>query len=81
MKKFLLTLVWVSILSLLFPSCAVNQIKQEEDPVVLTWYIFGVKQPDHDRVLDEVNQELREKLGVELRLEVIPSGNSMTRCA
>ncbi len=74
MKKFLLTLVWVSILSLLFPSCAVNQIKQEEDPVVLTWYIFGVKQPDHDRVLDEVNQELREKLGVELRLEVIPSG-------
>lgn len=44
-----------------------------ETPVV-KWYVFGDKMPDHDIVMEDLNQKIKEKINVELDLQVIPQG-------
>lgn len=44
-----------------------------ETPVV-KWYVFGDKMPDHDMVMDDLNNKIKEKINVELDLQVIPQG-------
>lgn len=74
MKKKILSLLAGCICSFMLLGCADKKNLPEEEPVRLTWYIFGIEQQDHDMVLSEINEELREKLNVELDLEVIPNG-------
>lgn len=45
-----------------------------EEPVTVTWCIFGNKQQDLDKVLEDLNKKLVEKINVKLNLEVIPQG-------
>lgn len=45
-----------------------------EEPVTVTWCIFGNKQPDLDKVIEDLNTKLVEKINVKLNLEVIPQG-------
>lgn len=45
-----------------------------EEPVTVTWCIFGNKQQDLDKVIEDLNKKLVEKINVKLNLEVIPQG-------
>lgn len=51
----------------------VKEVEPEETKTV-TWYIYGTKQDDHDLVMEDLNKKLKEKINVELDLQVIPSG-------
>lgn len=44
------------------------------EPVTVTWCVFGDKQPDQDKVLEDLNKKLVEKINVKLNLDVIPQG-------
>lgn len=44
------------------------------ETVTVTWCIPGDKQEDHDLVMEDVNKKIKEKIGVELNLEIIPQG-------
>lgn len=46
---------------------------QGEAPTV-TWCVFGNKQQDLDKVMEDLNKKLVEKINVKLNLEVIPQG-------
>lgn len=46
----------------------------EEKTVTVKWFIFGDKAQDHDLVMKDLNTKLKEKINVELDLEVIPQG-------
>ena len=47
----------------------------EDGTTKLTWYTFGTKQADHDVVMTEINKALKEKLNVELELNLIDTGS------
>lgn len=44
------------------------------ETVTIRWCIPGDKQPDHDLVMEDVNKILKEKINVELDLDIIPQG-------
>lgn len=48
--------------------------KADEDPVTVKWLMFGDKPEDYDMVMEELNQKIKEKINVELDLEIIPQG-------
>lgn len=45
-----------------------------EKTVTVKWCVFGDKAQDHDLVMEDLNKKLKEKINVELDLEVIPQG-------
>lgn len=45
-----------------------------EEPVTVKWLMFGDKAEDHDVVMEDLNQKLKEKINVQLDLEMIPQG-------
>lgn len=45
-----------------------------DGPVTVTWCVFGDKKPDHDKVMEDLNKKIEEKINVHLNLEVIPQG-------
>ena len=51
-----------------------NVEKKVEETTKLKWYVFGAKQQDHDVVMAELNKKLKEKINVELDLQVIDAG-------
>lgn len=51
-----------------------NQNQQAEETVTIKWCVFGDKAEDHDMVMEDLNKKLREKINVELDLNVIPQG-------
>ena len=48
--------------------------KADEDPVTVKWLMFGDKPEDYDMVMEDLNQKIKEKINVELDLEIIPQG-------
>ena len=38
------------------------------------WLMFGDKPEDYDMVMEDLNQKIKEKINVELDLEIIPQG-------
>jgi len=46
----------------------------DEKTVTVKWCVFGDKAQDHDLVMKDLNAKLKEKINVELDLEVIPQG-------
>lgn len=44
------------------------------ETVTVKWCVFGDKARDHDMVMEDLNKKLKEKINVELDLEVIPQG-------
>ena len=49
--------------------------KAKDDGIVtVTWCVFGDKKPDHDKVMEDLNKKIEEKINVHLNLEVIPQG-------
>lgn len=46
----------------------------EEETVTVKWLIPGDKQQDHDKVMEDLNKKIKEKINVELDLELIPQG-------
>ena len=48
--------------------------EESEETITIKWCIPGDKQPDHDMVLEDVNKKIKEKLNLELDLDVIPQG-------
>lgn len=44
------------------------------ETVTITWCIPGDKQEDHDKVMEDVNKKIKEKINVELNLDIIPQG-------
>lgn len=46
----------------------------EEETVTVKWLMFGDKAEDHDLVMEDLNKKLKEKINVELDLEMIPQG-------
>ena len=46
----------------------------KEDPVVVTWCVRGEEPEDHDLVMESLNEDLREKINVELNLQWIADG-------
>lgn len=47
---------------------------ENDDIVTVTWCVQGDKKPDHDKVMEDLNKKIEEKIGVHLNLEVIPQG-------
>jgi putative aldouronate transport system substrate-binding protein len=45
-----------------------------EKTVIVKWCVFGDKAQDHDLVMEDLNKKLKEKINVELDLEVISQG-------
>lgn len=48
--------------------------EESGETVTIKWCIPGDKQPDHDIVLEDVNKKIKEKLNVQLDLDIIPQG-------
>lgn len=48
--------------------------QESGETVVIKWCIPADKQPDHDIVLEDVNKKIKEKINVELDLDIIPQG-------
>lgn len=48
--------------------------EENEETVTVTWCMFGDKQQDQDKVMEDLNKKIREKINVELNLEMIPQG-------
>lgn len=46
----------------------------DEETVTVKWCMYGDKQPDHDMVMEDLNKKLKEKINVQLELEMIPQG-------
>lgn len=57
-------------------SSKTSEVKEAEpeETKTVTWYIYGTKQGDHDLVMEDLNKKLKEKINVELDLQVIASG-------
>lgn len=47
---------------------------KDEETVTVKWFVFGDKAQDHDLVMEDLNKKLKEKINVQLDLEVIPQG-------
>lgn len=45
-----------------------------EEAVTVKWCMFGDKQPDQDKVMEDLNKKILEKINVKLELEMIPQG-------
>lgn len=48
--------------------------EESGETVTIKWCIPGDRQPDHDAVLEDVNKKIKEKLNLELDLDIIPQG-------
>lgn len=47
---------------------------KSEETVTVKWCMFGDKQPDQDKVIEDLNKKIQEKINVKLELEMIPQG-------
>jgi putative aldouronate transport system substrate-binding protein len=75
MNRFVKGFAFIIVLSLFFAQGAIAQQKAG-GPVNITWYMEGSSQPaDTDMVLAEVNKILEPKVGVDLKLVVLPWGD------
>ena len=45
-----------------------------DGPVTVTWCVFGDKKEDQEKVMEDLNKKIEEKINVHLNLEVIPQG-------
>lgn len=50
------------------------QAAENGECVTVKWCVFGDKAQDHDLVMEDLNKKLKEKINVQLELEVIPQG-------
>ncbi len=48
--------------------------EENGETITIKWCVPGDKQPDHDMVLEDVNKKIKEKINVELDLDIIPQG-------
>lgn len=55
-------------------SAAESKTETSEETVVVKWLVPGDKQAEHDKVMEDVNKKIKEKINVELDLEWIPQG-------
>lgn len=51
-----------------------EETSTEEETVTVKWLMWGDKAKDHDMVMEDLNKKLKEKINVELDLELIPAG-------
>lgn len=47
---------------------------KSDEVVTVTWCVPGDKKPDLDKVMEDLNQKIEEKINVRLNLEIIPQG-------
>lgn len=78
-KKRLLALGLAGLMTMgLMTGCGSKEDKEADGngdgPVTVTWCVFGDKKEDLDKVIDDLNEKLVEKINVKLDLEVIPQG-------
>ena len=69
MKK-IVSLVLIVVMAMSFASCGKNG---SDEVVTLTWLAPGEAQPDHEIVMEKLNEILEAKIGVKLDLQLIPN--------
>ena len=47
---------------------------KDGEVVTVTWCVYGDKKEDLDKVIDDLNEKIEEKINVRLNLDVIPQG-------
>ena len=47
---------------------------KDDEVVTVTWCVYGDKKEDLDKVIDDLNEKIEEKINVRLNLDVIPQG-------
>ena len=53
-----------------------SEVKEEkpQETEKVTWYMYGTAAGEHDLVMEDLNKKLKEKINVELDLQIIPAG-------
>lgn len=78
MKKRVVAALLVAVMSVgLLTACGDSKASdggndQGEETVTVKWLFPGDKAEDHDMVMEDVNKKIKEKINVELDLEMIP---------
>ncbi len=70
MKRLIALLCILCLSVTLFAGC---EKKSDDGNVELLWYVPGDVQPDQEIVMEEVNKILKEKIGVTLNMQFIPT--------
>lgn len=45
-----------------------------DETVTVKWCVFGDKAQDHDMVMEDLNKKLKDKINIQLEMDVIPQG-------